>query len=134
MSYARPLSGVKVAVSPFVVTKPVTSPLSLRSLKDSIFRVEPFISKEKVAETAVLVPTPVAPLDGLVEVTVRVTLGGGSPPPELGATREAVYEPIAYPSPLPPVYWAKSIRPHTKLVTTDTVNTVMILYFISDPP
>jgi hypothetical protein len=31
---------------------------------------------ENVAVMAVLVPTPVAPLDGLVEVTVRVALVG----------------------------------------------------------
>ena len=75
--YARLLAGVNVAVAPFVVTEPVTSPLSLRSLKVFGVRVEPFMYIENVAVMAVLVPTPVAPLDGLVEATVRVTFVGG---------------------------------------------------------
>jgi len=75
--YARLLAGVKVAVAPFVVTDPVTAPPLPCNLKVSAVRVEPFIYRENVAETAVLVPTPVAPLDGLAEVTVRVTIVGG---------------------------------------------------------
>lgn len=77
--YARLFAGVKVAVAPFVVTEPVTSPLSLRSLKVFAVRVEPFMYIENVAVMAVLVPTPVTPFDGLVEFTVRVNfVGGGS--------------------------------------------------------
>lgn len=77
--YASGEDGVKVAVAPFVVTEPATAPLSLCSLKVSVVSVEPFIVREKVAETAVFIPTPVAPLDGLIEFTVKVTLvGGGS--------------------------------------------------------
>jgi len=73
------LAGVKVAVALFVVTEPVTAPPSLCSLKVSGVRVEPFIIKEKVAETTVFVTTPVAPLEGLVEVTVSVSfIGVGS--------------------------------------------------------
>lgn len=68
--------GVKVALLPFVLTEPAILPPPL-SLKVSVVRVEPFIYREKVAVTTVLVPTPVAPLDGLVEVTVRVTRDGG---------------------------------------------------------
>lgn len=67
-----------MAVAPLVVTEPVTAPLSLCSLKVSVVSVEPFMDIENVAETAALVPTPVAPLDGLIEFTVRVTLVGGS--------------------------------------------------------
>ena len=42
-----------------------------------VFKVDPFISREKVADTVVLTATPVAPLVGLVEFIVRVALGGG---------------------------------------------------------
>ena len=63
---------------PFVLTEPVTLLPPLLSLKVSVVRVEPFMLSLKVAVTTVFVPTPVAPLEGLVEVTVRVTLVGGS--------------------------------------------------------
>jgi hypothetical protein len=43
-----------------------------------VFRVDPFMLSLNVAVTAAFFPTPVAPLDGLVEVTVRVTFAGGS--------------------------------------------------------
>jgi len=69
--------GVKVALLPFVLTEPTILPPPPLSLKVSVVRVEPFIYREKMAVTAVLVPTPVAPLDGLVEVAVRVTRDGG---------------------------------------------------------
>jgi hypothetical protein len=83
--------GVKVAFVRFVLTEPVALLPPLLSLKVSVVRVEPFMLSLKVAVTTVFVPTPVAPLDGLVEVTVRVILvGGGSPPPpELDVLNDA---------------------------------------------
>ena len=67
-----------MAVAPFVVTTPDTSPPPPLSLKVLVFKVDPFISREKVADTVVLTATPVAPFDGLVEITVRVSgVGGG---------------------------------------------------------
>lgn len=69
-----------MAVAPFVVTEPLTSPLSVHSLKVSAVRVEPFMYIENMAVMAVLVPTPVAPLDGLAEDTVRVYFIPPPPP------------------------------------------------------
>ena len=100
VSYARKDTGVKVAVSAFVVTEPVTAPPSLCSLKVSGVRVEPFISKEKVAETAVFVPTPVAPLAGLVEVTVRVSLVGVGSPTGAEVVVNDASLPVDVPAPL----------------------------------
>lgn len=77
LSYDMEDAGVKVALLPFVLTEPVTSLPPPLSLKVPVVRVEPFMLSLKEAVTAVLVPTPVAPLDGLVEVTVRVTFVGG---------------------------------------------------------
>ena len=66
-----------MAVAPFVVTTPDTAPPPPLSLKVLVFKVDPFISREKVADTVVLTATPVALFDGLVEFIVRVALGGG---------------------------------------------------------
>src|SRR3989339_1225495 len=74
----RLLEGVNMAVAAFVVTTPGTSPPPPLSLKVLVFKVDPFINMEKVADTYVLTATPAAPLAGLVEFIVRVTLGGGS--------------------------------------------------------
>ena len=63
---------------PFVPTEPATSFPPPLNLKVSVVNVEPFMLSLNVAVTAVFVPTLVAPLDGLTEVTVRVTFGGGS--------------------------------------------------------
>lgn len=70
--------GVKVIVVPFVTTEPLTLPSSPDKVKESVVAVEPFINRLKVADTAVVTDTPVAPLDGLVELTVSVSFGGGS--------------------------------------------------------
>ena len=67
-----------MAVSARVVTESANSSPSLLTLKESVVRVEPFINIEKVADTVVFIATLVAPLVGLVEFIVRVTLGGGS--------------------------------------------------------
>ena len=67
-----------MAVAPFVVTTPDTSPPPPLSLKVLVLKVDPFINMEKVADTDVLTATPAALLVGLVEFIVRVTLGGGS--------------------------------------------------------
>ncbi|MDO8743688.1 MAG: hypothetical protein Q7J76_01090 [Candidatus Brocadiaceae bacterium] len=69
-----------------------------------------------------------------LSVTELVVTLVAEPVLTVGIHRVPENEPIAYPSPLPPVYWAKSIRPHTMLVTIDTINTVTILHFIFDPP
>ena len=77
--YERLKDGVNVMVVPFVTTEPLTSPLSSLNLKVSVVAVEPFINRLKVADTAVVTDTPVAPLEGLVEVTVSVSfIGVGS--------------------------------------------------------
>lgn len=68
--YARPDDGVNVALFPFVLTEPFTLLPPPLSLKVSVVKVEPFMLSLNVAVMAVLVPTPVVPLDGLVEVTV----------------------------------------------------------------
>ena len=68
--YARPDDGVNVALFPFVLTEPFTELPPPLSLKVSVVRVEPFMVSLNVAVMAVFIPTPVAPLDGLTEVTV----------------------------------------------------------------
>lgn len=68
--YARPDDGVNVALFPLVLTEPFTELPPPLSLKVSVVNVEPFIVSLNVAVTTVPVPTPLAPLDGLVEVTV----------------------------------------------------------------
>lgn len=50
-------------------------------MKVSVVTVEPFTYILKVADTAVVTDTPVAPLDGLVELMESVTAGGSHPPP-----------------------------------------------------
>ena len=50
-------------------------------MKVSVVTVEPFTYMLKVADTAVVTDTPVAPLDGLVELTVSFSFTGSSPPP-----------------------------------------------------
>lgn len=74
--YASLPEGVKVAVVPSVDTEPLTSPSPPLSLKVSVVRVEPFIYMENVADT------PVAPLDGLVELMVSFSITPPPPPPE----------------------------------------------------
>lgn len=60
----------------------VTLPLTLLppplNLKVPVLRVEPFINIEKVASTFIFTATPVAPLDGFVELIDSVVLGIGS--------------------------------------------------------
>ncbi len=68
--YARPDDGVNVALFPLVLTEPFTLLPPPLSLKVSVVRVEPFMVSLNVAVMAVFMPTPVAPLDGLTEVTV----------------------------------------------------------------
>jgi hypothetical protein len=80
------VEGVNVAVAPFVVTTPDTAPPPPLSLKVLVVKVDPFISREKVADTVVLTATPVALFDGLVEFIVRVTgigVGRGPPPTDM---------------------------------------------------
>ena len=74
--------GVKVAFVRFVLTEPVALLQPLLSLKVSGVRVEPSIYVEKVAVTAVFVPTPVAPLEGFVEVIETYVVPPPPPPPE----------------------------------------------------
>ena len=81
MSYERLKDGVKVIVLPFVTTGPLTSPFSSLNLKVSVVTVEPFTYILKVADTAVVTDTPVAPLDGLVELTVSFSTTPPPPPP-----------------------------------------------------
>ncbi len=59
------------------------SPLSVLSLKDSVVTVEPFTYILKVADTVVVTDTPVAPLDGFVELTVSFSFTGSPPPTPL---------------------------------------------------
>ena len=76
---ARLDDGVNVTVAPFVLTAPLTRLLPSLSVKVSVVTVEPFTYMEKVAETVVVTATPVAPFDGLVEITVSVSfIGVGS--------------------------------------------------------
>lgn len=86
-----------MAVAPFVVTTPDTAPPPPRRLKVLVFKVDPFISREKVADTWVLTATPAAPLVGLVEFTVRVTgigVGGGPPADMVNALLTADVNPV----------------------------------------
>lgn len=69
---------MNVALLPFVLTEPAISLPPPLSLKVSVVKVEPFMLSLNVAVISVAVPMLVAPLDGLTEVTVRVTFGGGS--------------------------------------------------------
>src|SRR3990170_1615449 len=80
-----------MAVAPSVVTTPDTFPPPPLRLKVLVFKVVPFISKEKVADTVVLTATPVAPLDGLTERTVNVT----PPPPPEGAAPQLELPPLS---------------------------------------
>ncbi len=90
MPYERLRDGVKVIVVPFVTTEPLTSPFSSLNLKVSVVTVEPFTYILKVADTAVVTDTPVAPLDGLVELMVSFSLTGSPPPPpELDVLNDA---------------------------------------------
>ena len=80
---ARLDDGANVTVAPFVLTSPLTRLLPSLSVKVSVVTVEPFTNIENVAETVVVTATLVAPLAGLVEVTVRVSgkgvgSGGGA--------------------------------------------------------
>lgn len=75
--YARLPEGVKVIVLPFVLTEPWISLPPPLTLKLSVVAVEPFMLSLKVAEIVVFTATPVAPLDGLVELTVSVAFTGG---------------------------------------------------------
>src|SRR3990167_3321925 len=88
-----------MAVAPSVVTTPDTFPPPPLRLKVLVFKVVPFISKEKVADTVVLTATPVAPLDGLTERTVNVTPAPPppppSPPPPEGAAPQLELPPIS---------------------------------------
>ena len=79
--YERLKDGVKVIAAPFVTTEPLTLPFSLDNVKESVVTVEPFTYMLNVAETAVVTDTPVAPLDGLVELTVSFSFIGSPPPP-----------------------------------------------------
>lgn len=79
--YERAKDGVKVIVEPFVTTEPLTSPFSSLNLKVSVVTVAPFINILKVADTAVVTDTPVAPFDGLVELMVSFSFTGSPPPP-----------------------------------------------------
>ena len=81
MPYERLKDGVKVIVLPFVTTEPLTLPPSPDRVKESVVTVEPFTYMLKVADTAVVTDTPVAPLDGLVELTVSFSFTGSPPPP-----------------------------------------------------
>ena len=77
--FARLDDGVNVTVAPFVLTEPLTRLLPSLSIKVSVVTVEPFTNIENVAETVVVTATPVAPFEGLVELTARVTgIGAGS--------------------------------------------------------
>ena len=76
---ARLDDGVNVTVAPSVLTAPLTRLLPSLSVKVSVVTVEPFTNIENVAETVVVTATPIAPFDGLVEVTVSVSfIGVGS--------------------------------------------------------
>ena len=86
--YERLKDGVKVIVAPFVTTEPLTLPSSLDKVKESVVTVEPFINRLNVADTAVITDTPVAPLEGLVELTVSFSLIGSPPPPELDVVKD----------------------------------------------
>jgi hypothetical protein len=79
--YANLLEGVNVALLPLVLTEPLTLLPPPLTLKVSVVRVEPFIVSLKVAVTVVFIDIPVAPLDGLVELTVNVTPPPPPPPP-----------------------------------------------------
>ena len=79
--YERLKDGVKVIVAPFVTSEPLTLPSSPDKVKDSVVTVEPFTDILKVADTAVVTDTPVAPLDGLVELMVSFSFTGSPPPP-----------------------------------------------------
>src|SRR3990167_4775522 len=70
-----------MAVAPSVVTTPDKSPPPPLRLKVLVFKVVPFISREKVADTVVLTATPITLLDGLTELTVNVTPPPPPPPP-----------------------------------------------------
>ena len=77
--FARLDDGVNVTVAPVFLTTPLTRLLPSLSVKVSVVTVEPFTNIENVAETVVVTTTPVAPFDGLVEITVRVSgIGVGS--------------------------------------------------------
>lgn len=67
---------------PFVTTEPLTSPFSSLNVKVSVVTVLPFTYILKVADTAVVTDTPVAPLDGLVELMVSSSITPPPPPPE----------------------------------------------------
>ena len=79
--YERLKDGVNVMVVPFVTTEPLKSPFSSLSFKVSVVTVEPFTYILKVADTAVVTDTPVAPLDGLVALMVSFSFTGSPPPP-----------------------------------------------------
>ncbi len=79
--YASLPEGIKVALVPSVDTEPLTPPSPPLSLKVSVVRVEPFIYMENVADTIESTDTPVAPLDGLVELTVSFSVTPPPPPP-----------------------------------------------------
>ena len=88
--YERLRDGVKVIIAPFVTTEPLTSPFSSLNLKVSVVTVEPFTFILKVADAAVVTDTPVAPLDGLVELMVSFSFTGSPPPPpELDVLNDA---------------------------------------------
>ena len=79
--YERAKDGVKVIVAPFVTTEPLTLPSALDKVKDSVVTVKPFTYILKVADAAVVTDTPVASLDGLVELMVSSSVTPPPPPP-----------------------------------------------------
>ena len=57
----------------------MTGPDPLLSVKVAVVRVEASIGSEKVAESAALIATPIAPPAGLVELTVGGVVSGAVP-------------------------------------------------------
>ena len=70
VEYERLLDGVNVATLLLYDTVPLTLPLLLLRVKVLVVMVEESMSSLKVALMALLTPTPVALLAGLVELTV----------------------------------------------------------------
>ena len=75
--YARFADGVKVAVVPLRVADPVTDEAPALSWKVAVLTF--FTASLNVAVTGVLTETAVAPLTGLVALTVGGVLSGAAP-------------------------------------------------------
>jgi hypothetical protein len=80
VEYAQSLVGVKVAVLPLQLTVPGTTVEPVLTVKVDEVMVAVFIGSLKITETAALIPTPAAPVEGLVEETVGGPASVGPPP------------------------------------------------------